>query len=215
MGRGDDDNGGDHARDAGEKGEGERFEEELLEDLAGAGAESFEKADLAGSFGDRDEHDVHDAHAADAEGHGANDAEDDLEGDRELVDGGGVFDGIPGAEGLLIAGIEVVTLGEHGADGLNGFDVEVGAGGLEDDGVGIALLGEVAHEREGKEGVFVVRPLLEESWILLRRTPMTSKTWPSISTVSPTGGYPLKSLEAAWGPKMTTLRWSVKSEGSK
>ncbi len=74
-----DDDGGDHANDACEKGKGEGFEEELLEDLARACTEGFEQADLACALGDGDEHDVHNADAADAEGHGADDAEHDLE----------------------------------------------------------------------------------------------------------------------------------------
>ncbi len=42
-----DDDGDDHADDAGEEGEGETFEQELREDVAAAGSEGFEEADLA------------------------------------------------------------------------------------------------------------------------------------------------------------------------
>ena len=50
--------------------------------------EGFEQADLFGAFGDGDEHDVHDADASDAEGHGADDSEEKVEGGAELHDVG-------------------------------------------------------------------------------------------------------------------------------
>ncbi len=93
-----DDDCDDHADDAGDEGEGQAFEQELREDVAAPGAEGFEQADLACALGDRDEHDVHDADAADAERHGADDAEEDLERGAELHDLLRVFDRVPGAE---------------------------------------------------------------------------------------------------------------------
>ena len=84
----------DHADDAGDEGQGEAFEEELREDVAAAGAEGFEEADFAGALGDGDEHDVHDADAADAEGHGSDDAEQDLKSGAELGELFGVLDGV-------------------------------------------------------------------------------------------------------------------------
>ena len=42
--------------------------------------------------------------------------------------------------------------------------------------------------KKGTKAFSLSGPLLEESWILVWRTPMTSKGWPSISTDSPTGG---------------------------
>ena len=82
------------------------------------------QADFAGALGDGDEHDVHDADAADGERHRADDAEQDLQGDAKLHDLLGVFDGVPGADGLFVLGVEVVALGEHGADGLQGLEVQ-------------------------------------------------------------------------------------------
>ena len=82
----DDDDGNDHADDAGEEGEGKAFQQELCEDVAGAGSEGFEQADLAGALSDGDEHDVHDAYAAYAEGHGSDDSEEEVERGAELHD---------------------------------------------------------------------------------------------------------------------------------
>ena len=76
--------------------------------------------------------------------------------DAELGHLGGVFDGVPGPEGLFVAGVEVVALRQHGADGLDRLHVQVGRRGLEDDGVRVALLAESAHGVEGDEDVFVV-----------------------------------------------------------
>src|SRR5271170_3141461 len=105
-----DEDGNDHSDDAGEEGEGEAFEEELLEDVARASTEGFEEADLAGAFGDGDEHDVHDANASDAESHGSDDSEEEIEGGAELHDVGGVGDGVPTGNGLVVFGIEVVAI---------------------------------------------------------------------------------------------------------
>ena len=52
-------------------------------------------------FGNRDEHDVHDADSADAEGHGADDAEEKIKGGAELHDLGRVGDGVPTGDGLI------------------------------------------------------------------------------------------------------------------
>ncbi len=109
-----------------------------------------------GALGDGDEHDVHDADAADAEGHGSDDAEEKIERGAELHDVGGVGDGVPTGDGFVVFGIEVVALGEDGADGLEGSEVELGRAGLEDDAVGVALVAEQTHHVERDEGVFGV-----------------------------------------------------------
>src|ERR1700761_5079350 len=150
------DDGDDHADGAGHEGEDQAFKKELREDVAAARAEGFEDADLAGALGDGDEHDVHDADAADGEGHGADDAEQDLKADGEGHDLLRVLDGVPHTEGLFIGGVEVVTLREHGADGGDGAEMELWRRWLEDDGTGVALLLERAHGFEGDEDVFVV-----------------------------------------------------------
>jgi hypothetical protein len=150
------DEGDDHAGGSGEEGEDEAFDEELGEDVAAPGAEGLHEADLSGALGDGDQHDVHDADTADGEGHGSDDAEKDLKGEGEGDHLFAVFDGVPDGEGFFVFGVEVVTLGEDGADGLDGAEVDVGGGGLEDDGVGVALLAEGAHGVEGDEDVFVV-----------------------------------------------------------
>ncbi len=111
---------------AGDEGEDQAFEQELREYVAAACAEGFEDADLAGALGDGDEHDVHDADAADGEGHGADDAEEDLEADGEGHDLFRVFDGVPHAESFFIGGIEVVALRHDGADGGDGTEMELG-----------------------------------------------------------------------------------------
>ncbi len=121
-----DDDRDDHADDTGDEGQHEAFEEELGEDVAAACAEGLHEADLAGALGDRDEHDVHDADAADGKRHRADDAEQNFKRERELHDGFRVFDGVPGVDGFFVAGVEVVALGEDGADGLQGAEVKLG-----------------------------------------------------------------------------------------
>ncbi len=103
----------------GDEGEGEAFEQELREDVAAARAEGLEQADLARALGDRDEHDVHDADAADAKRHRADDAQKNLERGAELHDLVRVFDGVPRGNGLVVLGVEVVAIGEDGANGLD------------------------------------------------------------------------------------------------
>ena len=79
-----------------------------------------------GALGDGDEHDVHDADAADAEGHGADDSEEELERGAELHDLGGVGHGVPAGNGLVVFGVEVVTVGEDGAHGLERLEMQFG-----------------------------------------------------------------------------------------
>ena len=55
------------AHDAAHDAKDCRFEEELEQDVATAGANCFANTDFAGAFRDGDEHDVHDANAADNE----------------------------------------------------------------------------------------------------------------------------------------------------
>src|ERR1700761_9390970 len=104
------DDGDDHADGTGHEGENQAFKKELREDVAAACAKGFEDADLAGALCDGDEHDVHDAHAADGEGHGADDAEENLEADGEGHDLLRVIYGVPHVEGFGVGGVEVVAL---------------------------------------------------------------------------------------------------------
>ena len=61
-----------------------------------------------------------------------------------------------GADGFIIFRVEVVAVGEDGADGCDGLDVHLRGGGLEDDAAGVAPVAEQAHAVEGDEGVFGV-----------------------------------------------------------
>jgi len=148
--------GDDHANEARDEGQGEAFQEKLSEDVSTACAEGFEQADLAGALSDGHEHDIHDTDATDAEGHCSDDAEDELERGAELHDLLRVFDGVPGGDGFVVFGVEVVAVGENCSDSLNRFDVQVGRTGLEDNTAGVALVAEDAHCIEWDECVFVV-----------------------------------------------------------
>ena len=66
----------DDADQAAEERQVQRLDEELLEDVASAGADRLADADLAGPLGDRDQHDVHDPDAADDQRDGGDAAEE-------------------------------------------------------------------------------------------------------------------------------------------
>ena len=63
-----------------------------------------------------------------------------MESGAELRDLLRVFDGVPGGDGFVVCGVEVVTVGEDGANGLNRFDVQVWRAGLKEDAGGVALV---------------------------------------------------------------------------
>ena len=65
----------DEAHNAADDAENEGFEEELEQNLAGAGADGFADADFASALRDGDEHDVHNANAADDEGNARDEGE--------------------------------------------------------------------------------------------------------------------------------------------
>ena len=55
----------DHSNNAGQEGEGQAFEQKLLQDVSAARAQGFEQADLSRALCNGDEHDVHYANASD------------------------------------------------------------------------------------------------------------------------------------------------------
>src|SRR5215218_9303493 len=94
----------DDAEQAAGGGEEDRFDQELPEDLAAAGAERLADADLAGAFGDRDHHDRHHADAADHQGD---------RGDHDERQEGGLADLLPYFQHRVLGGeTEVVRFVE-------------------------------------------------------------------------------------------------------
>ncbi len=71
-------------------------------------------------------------------------------------------------DGLVVFGVEVVAAGEYCADCLQGFDVQIGRAGLEDDAAGSRWSSSRRTMSKGMKAFSLSGPLLEESWILGR-----------------------------------------------
>ena len=117
---------------------------------------AFKQADLLGALGDADQHDVHHADSADAEGEGADDAEQCVEADGEGPQHLAALDGVPLGRGLIVLGIEMVAAADHIARSQQGCAVQLGGHRLEDDHLRVFGVGQLVENFIGYEGLFVV-----------------------------------------------------------
>ena len=98
----------DNAQETAQQAEGDRFEQELGQDVPFERADGLADADLAGALGDADQHDVHDADAADKQGDGGDCAEEGGQRAGDGVDGVQQFGLAEGAEVVLVASGDIV-----------------------------------------------------------------------------------------------------------
>jgi len=163
----------DHSYNAGEEGQCEALEQELLQDVSAPRTKRLEQANLSCPLGNRDEHDVHDADAANAKRHGTDDSQQKVERSAELHDLGRVGNRVPRGNRFVILGVEVVAIGKHGAHCLESLQMKLGRARLEDNAVRIALVPQQPQHVKGTKAFSLSGPLFEESWILVFSMPIT------------------------------------------
>ncbi len=76
-----------HTEDPAEQTQGQRFHQELEEDVPPGGPQGLPDADLPGALGDADQHDVHDPDAPDQEAYRADARQEEGEGLGGLLEG--------------------------------------------------------------------------------------------------------------------------------
>ena len=104
-------------------GEHQSFHEELQQDAAIGGAQSFAKTDLARALRNRYQHDVDHANRAQTKRHQADRPQERVHGIGDFPHHLGAFDGIPIVECIRRLGIEVMVSCNDGADGFLRFRV--------------------------------------------------------------------------------------------
>src|SRR5207244_13418436 len=96
-----------------------------------------------------------------AQGYGANQPEHCLQSQREGIDHGAVFNGVPGGGCLVVLGIKMVSPGEHFAHCCQCFLVQFRRRRLNDDHLRIFNILEVPKELERNESIFIIGTVVD------------------------------------------------------